>query len=212
MLQDILTKNLVYWQKHANIHEWLHNLGDPTLELMSDRLKITEFYSYWEQQIQKAQSTEELKDIPAFTEIAAMYRDYITLFSTLSHRIQYIFYLLGLPTMVDLMNHLLWDLNRQLADLFRNRNIINAHPNISQEFDSLLKKNLQQMEHYTRLIFGDPEKLLLLSVRSGAPMSLPGAMDTFLNIGLNGEITQQLSLKENYGWTAFHRKCYETHN
>lgn len=139
MLQDILTKNLVYWQKHANIHEWLHNLGDPTLELMSDRLKITEFYSYWEQRIQKAQSTEELKDIPAFTEIAAMYRDYITLFSTLSHRIQYIFYLLGLPTMVDLMNHLLWDLNRQLADLYTELNIAEVSQMLDSVFATLKK-------------------------------------------------------------------------
>jgi pyruvate,orthophosphate dikinase len=92
------------------------------------------------------------------------------------------------------------------TDLYRNRDIINTHPDISQEFDRLLLQNLQRMESYTRLGFGDPNKPLLFSVRSGAPMSLPGAMDTFLNIGLNDEVTLKLSKRKNYGWTAW--DCY----
>jgi len=92
------------------------------------------------------------------------------------------------------------------TDLYRNRDIINTHPNISQEFDRLLMQNLKRMESYTRLGFGDPSRPLLFSVRSGAPMSLPGAMDTFLNIGLNDEVTLKLSKRQNYGWTAW--DCY----
>ena len=92
------------------------------------------------------------------------------------------------------------------TDLYRNRDIINAHPDISNEFDLMLKQNLEHMERYTGLRFGNPDKPLLLSVRSGAPMSLPGAMDTFLNIGLNDEITQRLSQRPNYSWTAW--DCY----
>ncbi|MFA7543177.1 MAG: PEP/pyruvate-binding domain-containing protein [Candidatus Cloacimonadaceae bacterium] len=92
------------------------------------------------------------------------------------------------------------------TDLYRNRGIINTHPDISAEFDRLLKDNLQRMENNTGLRYGDPEKPLLLSVRSGAPMSLPGAMDTFLNIGLTDEVTQRLSERANYGWTAW--DCY----
>lgn len=92
------------------------------------------------------------------------------------------------------------------TDLFRNRDIINTHPDISAEFDFLLNKNLNQMERYTNLKFGNPERPLLISVRSGAPMSLPGAMDTFLNIGLNDEITAKLAQAKNYGWTAW--DCY----
>ncbi|MDD4308964.1 MAG: PEP/pyruvate-binding domain-containing protein [Candidatus Cloacimonetes bacterium] len=92
------------------------------------------------------------------------------------------------------------------TELFRNRNIINTHPEISSEFDALLLQNLNKLEHSTGLVFGDPQRPLLISVRSGAPMSLPGAMDTFLNIGMNDDITLKISQRPNYGWTAW--DCY----
>ena len=41
--------------------------------------------------------------------------------------------------------------------------------------------------------FGDPENPLLFSVRSGAPVSMPGMMDTILNLGLNDEIVEGLA-------------------
>ena len=43
--------------------------------------------------------------------------------------------------------------------------------------------------------FGDPENPLLFSVRSGAPVSMPGMMNTILNLGLNDEITEGLAKK-----------------
>lgn len=92
------------------------------------------------------------------------------------------------------------------TELYRNREIINAHPDISYEFDLLFKEQLQRLERHTHARFGDAQKPLLLSVRSGAPMSLPGAMDTFLNIGLNDEVSLLLSKQNNYGWTAW--DCY----
>ncbi|MBW6514986.1 MAG: pyruvate phosphate dikinase [Candidatus Cloacimonetes bacterium] len=92
------------------------------------------------------------------------------------------------------------------TDLYRYRDIINTHPNISNEFDDLLWQNIKRLEQYTGLRLGDPERPLILSVRSGAPLSLPGAMDTFLNIGLTDEITLKLSQRPNYGWTAW--DCY----
>lgn len=92
------------------------------------------------------------------------------------------------------------------TELFRYRQVINAHPEIGHEIDNLLQSNLHKLEAYTGLRYGDPSNPLLLSVRSGAPMSLPGAMSTFLNIGLNDEITLQLSKRPNYGWTAW--DCY----
>jgi pyruvate, orthophosphate dikinase len=45
--------------------------------------------------------------------------------------------------------------------------------------------------------FGDPENPLLFSVRSGAPVSMPGMMNTILNLGLNDEITEGLAKKTN---------------
>ncbi|MEH6589778.1 MAG: pyruvate, phosphate dikinase [Halioglobus sp.] len=45
--------------------------------------------------------------------------------------------------------------------------------------------------------FGDPENPLLFSVRSGAPISMPGMMNTILNLGLNDEITEGMAKKTN---------------
>ncbi|TIT05508.1 MAG: pyruvate, phosphate dikinase, partial [Mesorhizobium sp.] len=52
------------------------------------------------------------------------------------------------------------------------------------------------LDHIGRLTgrrFGDPAKLLLVSVRSGARASMPGMMDTVLNLGLNDETVEALA-------------------
>ena len=54
--------------------------------------------------------------------------------------------------------------------------------------------------------FGDPSNPLLLSVRSGAPVSMPGMMDTILNLGLNDEIARGLANKTNNARFAY--DCY----
>ncbi|MES2627040.1 MAG: pyruvate, phosphate dikinase [Pseudomonadota bacterium] len=54
--------------------------------------------------------------------------------------------------------------------------------------------------------FGDPENPLLFSVRSGAPISMPGMMDTILNLGLNDEIAEGLAQKT--GNPRFAYDCY----
>ena len=56
--------------------------------------------------------------------------------------------------------------------------------------------------------FGDPEKPLLLSVRSGARASMPGMMDTILNLGLNDEVVEGLARKTNnprFAYDAYRR-------
>lgn len=53
-------------------------------------------------------------------------------------------------------------------------------------------ENLERVEELMGKEFGDPEDPLLLSVRSGAPVSMPGMMDTVLNLGLNDETVQGL--------------------
>ncbi|MDA2935183.1 pyruvate, phosphate dikinase [Acidobacteria bacterium AH-259-D05] len=50
---------------------------------------------------------------------------------------------------------------------------------------------IQEVEKATQKKFGDPENPLLVSCRSGAKFSMPGMMDTILNIGLNDEVAQQ---------------------
>src|SRR5689334_24523248 len=56
--------------------------------------------------------------------------------------------------------------------------------------------------------FGDPSNPLLVSVRSGARFSMPGMMDTVLNLGLNEETLQgliALTGNERFGWDAYRR-------
>ncbi len=56
---------------------------------------------------------------------------------------------------------------------------------------------VRRLEAKTGKKFGDPENPLLVSVRSGAPLSMPGMMDTVLNLGLNDETVKGLIAKTN---------------
>ncbi|RJP16595.1 MAG: hypothetical protein C4520_18355 [Candidatus Abyssobacteria bacterium SURF_5] len=65
---------------------------------------------------------------------------------------------------------------------------------------------LSKLEEITGCIFGDPERPLLLSVRAGSCVSMPGMMDTILNIGLNDETVEGLSRVS--GNPVFAYECY----
>ena len=56
-----------------------------------------------------------------------------------------------------------------------------------------VKEGLQKIEEKVGKKFGDPKNPLLVSVRSGAAFSMPGMMDTVLNLGLNEETVQGLA-------------------
>ncbi len=60
----------------------------------------------------------------------------------------------------------------------------NSYPDT---FSQELEKNLSRLESEAGKIFGDAENPLLVSVRSGAAVSMPGMMDTILNLGLNDQ-------------------------
>ncbi|UCC18686.1 MAG: pyruvate, phosphate dikinase [Promethearchaeota archaeon] len=64
---------------------------------------------------------------------------------------------------------------------------------IMAELKPAVIKYLKSLENNTQKKFGDNKKPLLVSVRSGAPMSMPGMMDTVLNLGLNDESVLGLS-------------------
>ncbi|RFC68819.1 MULTISPECIES: pyruvate, phosphate dikinase [Mesorhizobium] len=61
------------------------------------------------------------------------------------------------------------------------------------ELESQVDAALKHVAKITGRAFGDPEKLLLVSVRSGARASMPGMMDTVLNLGLNDETVEALA-------------------
>ena len=54
--------------------------------------------------------------------------------------------------------------------------------------DAEVNKNVARLEKAMNAKFGDPKKPLLVSVRSGAAVSMPGMMDTVLNLGLNDTV------------------------
>ena len=71
-----------------------------------------------------------------------------------------------------------------------------------------IEKNLARLEETLDARFGDRENPLLVSVRSGAAVSMPGMMDTVLNLGLNSEVVQGLIIKtenERFAWDAYRR-------
>lgn len=66
---------------------------------------------------------------------------------------------------------------------------------IPREIDRQLDKQMGKVEALAKAKFGDPENPLLVSVRSGAKFSMPGMMDTVLNLGLNKETLKGLARK-----------------
>ncbi|MGE0599849.1 MAG: pyruvate, phosphate dikinase [Dehalococcoidia bacterium] len=61
------------------------------------------------------------------------------------------------------------------------------------ELDDLLRAHLERLATKTGRRFGDPVAPLLVSVRSGAPVSMPGMMDTLLNVGMTPRIRERLA-------------------
>ena len=71
-----------------------------------------------------------------------------------------------------------------------------------------IMENVAKLEKITGKKFGDKENPLLVSVRSGARASMPGMMDTILNLGLNEEVVEVLSKKSGnprWAWDCYRR-------
>src|SRR3954469_8375621 len=75
-----------------------------------------------------------------------------------------------------------------------------------QGLDEEVAEHIARLEQQTGKRFGDPEDPLLVSVRSGAAVSMPGMMDTILNVGLNDESVEGLA--RSTGNEEFARDCY----
>jgi pyruvate,orthophosphate dikinase len=69
-------------------------------------------------------------------------------------------------------------------------------------------EELQQLEQQLDRRLGNPDAPLLVSVRSGAPVSMPGMMDTILNVGLNDEVVEGLvrdTRDPEFAWSSYER-------
>ena len=79
---------------------------------------------------------------------------------------------------------------------------------INDEIQNQIMEHIEKMETITGKKFGDHENPLLVSVRSGARASMPGMMDTILNLGLNEEVVEVLSEKSGnprWAWDCYRR-------
>src|SRR5438270_1531233 len=63
---------------------------------------------------------------------------------------------------------------------------------VPEDINKEIQQALTKLEHQSGKKLGDPENPLLLSVRSGARFSMPGMMNTILNLGLNDETVEGL--------------------
>ncbi|KAF8765673.1 hypothetical protein HU200_008170 [Digitaria exilis] len=79
--------------------------------------------------------------------------------------------------------------------------------NLPQGLWDEVLEGLQWVEEYMGARLGDPQRPLLLSVRSGAAVSMPGMMDTVLNLGLNDEVAAGLAAKsgERFAYDSYRR-------
>ena len=79
---------------------------------------------------------------------------------------------------------------------------------INDEIMGQIMEHIGKMEEITGKKFGDKENPLLVSVRSGARASMPGMMDTILNLGLNEEVVEVLAAKSGnprWAWDCYRR-------
>ncbi|TET47501.1 pyruvate, phosphate dikinase [Candidatus Aerophobetes bacterium] len=82
------------------------------------------------------------------------------------------------------------------------------HRSYPESFSSEITQNLERLKRVTGKKFGDPDNPLLVSVRSGARISMPGMMDTVLNLGLNDTTVQGLVRQtedERFAYDAYRR-------
>jgi hypothetical protein len=85
---------------------------------------------------------------------------------------------------------------------------MNADKSFPDGLDGQVAEALGRLEEQAGRTLGDPEDPLLVSVRSGARESMPGMMDTVLNLGLNDESVEGLARKtenDRFAWDSYRR-------
>jgi pyruvate,orthophosphate dikinase len=74
---------------------------------------------------------------------------------------------------------------------------------LPDEIVARVREELARLEGLTGARFGDPANPLLLSVRAGAPISMPGMLDSFLNVGINPQVVEGLGAACGSPWAAW---------
>lgn len=89
------------------------------------------------------------------------------------------------------------------TEVFRCLGAITAFGQADEDLKKKILTRIGRLEKQTNRRFGAADDPLLLSVRSGAAISLPGMMITFLNVGLNGKIAEGLARRTGRAWFAW---------
>lgn len=92
------------------------------------------------------------------------------------------------------------------TEVFRCKSVIQKQTDLISGIEAGIREHVSRLEKMTGRQFGNPLNPLLLSVRSGSAISMPGAMNTLLNVGMNDAITETLSKQPNFAWTSW--DCY----
>jgi pyruvate,orthophosphate dikinase len=89
------------------------------------------------------------------------------------------------------------------TEAFRCRELIDGFVPVKKIFQQQVRRHIAHLEKNTGRRFGDPANPLLLSVRSGASISQPGMMETFLDVGINEDIAAGLARRMDNPWFAW---------
>lgn len=86
------------------------------------------------------------------------------------------------------------------SEVFRCREAIDNFEPVKEHLKRQIKLAIKRLEDMTNKKFGDPNNPLLVSVRSGGAISMPGMMNSFLNVGINEKITEGLIKQTGKPW------------
>ncbi len=86
------------------------------------------------------------------------------------------------------------------TEVFRCREAINNFEPVKEHLNKEIHLALKRLENITKKTFGDPANPLLVSVRSGGAISMPGMMNSFLNVGINEKIIDGLIKQTGKPW------------
>ena len=89
------------------------------------------------------------------------------------------------------------------TEVFRGYEGIMGYEHIFEDLWQRIYKEIKELERITGKTFGNPDDPLLLSVRSGATISLPGMMCSFLNVGINETIAEGFARQNDHQWAAW---------
>jgi pyruvate,orthophosphate dikinase len=89
------------------------------------------------------------------------------------------------------------------TEVFRCHEAMRKCEELQREVAEQIRQQVARLERMTDSRFGDPSRPLLLSVRSGSAISMPGILDTFLNVGMTVDVAEGFAKRSGAPWAAW---------